>query len=109
MKNFEEMKDEELEKVTGGAPPIRIPKTVDSPVVGYLYQSFNSTSKYAYVTGFNGHDTDMVHYLLGNMQTDGKVHVEVYTIGNNLYESRYDMFSKSFNLSVSLSGNYWAE
>lgn len=107
MTDIEELREEELEKITGGAPPAPKVEKVYSPVVGFLYQNKIYPSRYVLVTTFNGLSSGTVHYRIGTMQSDGKVHPDPnFPIPS---EVSYSMFCNTHDVSTSLSGDYWVD
>lgn len=106
MKDNNEIKDVELENITGGVPPAPKVERVESPAVGLLYQSKKDSSRYALITSFNGQNIGRVHYKIGIMQPDGKVHQNPnFPIPSDI---PYSMFCNTYDVSISLSGEYWA-
>ena len=96
-----ELKDDELEKVTGG---LQDPNNGSSIVTGFLYQRIGFPNKYAYVTGMAA--DNKVSFYRGIIKEDGKVHKEPnYPSQNHM---KIGNFNRNYDLSNCLSGEYWA-
>ena len=96
-----ELKDGELEKVTGG---LQAPNNESGIVTGFLYQRIGFPNKYAYVTGMAADNN--VRFYRGIIKEDGKVHKEPnYPSQNHM---KIGNFNRNYDLSICLSGEYWA-
>lgn len=95
-----ELKDEDLERVSGGVLKGKVTDVVE----GVIYKR-KDKNEYAYVTGFAGVASAHVNYLKGIMQSDGKVHRLYYL----LYEFSYTNFKNKFDLNNTLSADCWVD
>ena len=95
-----ELKDDELEKVTGG---LQAPNNESGIVTGFLYQRIGFPNKYAYVTAIKA---DIVYFYRGIIKEDGIVHKEAnYPSQNSM---KIGNLNRNYDLSICLSGEYWA-
>ena len=69
MSNVNELKDEDLEKVSGG-----LPQLVSDVVNGAVYRKKTDYIHYVKASGFSGWTDDTVIATYGEMQDDGKIH-----------------------------------
>ena len=104
MSDVKALKDKELEEVSGGKERGIRAKKVSDVVNGRLYQSTINSNHYAKVVVFSGYNTATVHFRVGWMESDGKVH-EVNM--PSVLPSAYEDFTRNYDTSNSLSGDYW--
>ena len=99
MSDIKELKDDELEKVSGGENSTS--NNTNSPVIGYLYRLLVSDHIYIKINNYTAFN---VSFISGSMQGDGKVHKQPRggTIAMNIFNNSYDV-------SNPLTSEYWVE
>lgn len=98
MSNNDELKDEELDKATGGSITS---EKMNDVAMGRLYKYINEEA-YAHVIVFSKGN---ILYKKGIKQIDGKVH----NISKTTLQSTYSEFIQICDVKQSLGSNLWVE